>query len=190
MPARAVLAASTALSLALLLTGCSSGSTPQASAGGSSAGCPITATDTWVKAAKSGMTAAFGTLENTGSADVTIVSAESRAAGRMEIHEVVDKDGAPVMRPKEGGLEVPAGGTAALKPGADHLMLMAIPAPIEAGDTVEITLNCDDGSTAEFSGIAKPFEGAAETYEPGGMSGSASSEAGMSGSASSAESGS
>ena len=30
----------------------------------------------------------------------------------MEIHEVVDKDGAMVMQPKEGGLVVPAGGTA------------------------------------------------------------------------------
>jgi copper(I)-binding protein len=152
-----------------LLTACASDadSDSDAAAGASASGCPITVADSWVKAAESGMTAAFGTLTNTGSADVTIVSAASDSAGRMEIHEVVDKDGAMVMQPKEGGLSIPAGESATLAPGQDHLMLMEIPAPIEPGDTVEITLTCADGDTAEYSGVAKEFEGAAEPYEPG-----------------------
>ena len=84
----------------------------------------------------------------------------------MEIHEVVDKDGAMVMQPKEGGLVVPAGGSAELKPGSDHLMLMKLPAPIEAGDEVEITVVCDTGGSVTWTSVAKPFEGGAESYVP------------------------
>lgn len=151
-----------------LLTACASDtdSDSDAAAGASASGCPITVADSWVKAAESGMTAAFGTLTNTGSADVTIVSAASDSAGRMEIHEVVDKDGTMVMQPLEGGLVIPAGGTATLAPGQDHLMLMGLSEPIEAGQTVEITMTCADGGTAAYSGVAKPFEGGEETYEP------------------------
>jgi copper(I)-binding protein len=88
----------------------------------------------------------------------------------MEIHEVVDQDGAMVMRPKAGGLVIPAGGSAMLAPGQDHLMLMRLPAPIAAGDEVSITLTCADGGTAAFTAVAKPFEGGAETYVPEGGS--------------------
>ncbi len=65
------------------------------------------------------------------------------------------------------GLLIPAGGTATLAPGQNHLMLMGLTEPIEAGQTVEITMTCADGGTAPYSGVAKPFEGGAEDYEPG-----------------------
>ena len=57
-------------------------------------------------------------------------------------------------------------------------MLMALPAPIEAGQEVQITLTCADGGTADYSGVAKPFEGGEEVYEPGmdAMDGSPSPE--------------
>ena len=97
------------------------------------------------------MTGAFGVFSNPSDADITITSVSSPSAGMMEIHEVVDKDGAMVMQPKEGGLVVPAGGTAELKPGSDHLMLMKLPAPIEAGDEVEITVVCDTGGSMTWT---------------------------------------
>jgi hypothetical protein len=105
-------------------------------------------------------------FSNPSDADITVVSASSPQAGTMEIHEVVDKDGAMVMQPKEGGLVVPAGGSATLKPGSDHLMLMKLPAPIEAGDEVEITVVCDSGGDLTWTSVAKPFEGGAEPYVP------------------------
>jgi periplasmic copper chaperone A len=128
--------------------------------------CALTMADPWVKAQDTGMTSAFGVFSNPGDADVTITSASSPSAGMMEIHEVVDKDGAMVMQPKEGGLVVPAGGSATLKPGSDHLMMMKLPAPIEAGDEVKITVVCDTGGSVTWSSVAKPFEGGAETYVP------------------------
>ena len=136
-------------------------------AGGEAVACPITVADPWVKATDTEMTGAFGVLTNTGDTEMTIVSASSPSAGKMEIHEVVDKDGEMVMQQIDGGLVIPAGGTAELAPGQNHLMLMMLPAPIEAGETVEITMTCADGGTAPYSGVAKPFDGGEESYEPG-----------------------
>lgn len=128
--------------------------------------CPLTVTDPWVKATDTEMTGAFGIIENSGAVDVTVVSAASPRAGMTEIHEVVDKDGEVVMQPKDGGLVVPAGGSAELKPGGDHVMLMKLEGPIEAGDEVEITATCADGGSVTWTSVAKPFEGGAETYVP------------------------
>ncbi len=147
------------------LTACSSDDTAGGTASPATE-CALTVTDPWVKAQDEDMTAAFGVIENATDADITITSASSPSAGKMEVHEVVDQDGAMVMRPKEGGLVVPAGGSAELKPGADHLMMMDLPAPIEAGDDVEITAVCDSGGSVTWTSVAKPFEGGAEPYVP------------------------
>ena len=168
-----------------LLAACASDTTAtDATSTASAALCPITVADPWVKAAESGMTAAFGTMTNSGSTEAVIVSATSEAAARMEVHEVVNKDGQMVMQQKQGGLVIPAGGSATLAPGQDHLMLMELPAPIEAGDEVEITVTCGDGGTVTWTSVAKPFEGGAETYVPG----EGSMEGSMAPSASPAES--
>jgi hypothetical protein len=152
-----------------LVTACASDDAPADAASSAPAGasaCALTMTDPWVKAQDADMTGAFGMFSNPSDADITITGASSPSAGKVEIHEVVDKDGAMVMRPKEGGLVVPAGGSAELKPGGDHLMLMTLPAPIEAGDEVPITVVCESGGTVTWTGVAKPFEGGAESYVP------------------------
>lgn len=128
--------------------------------------CALTMADPWVKAQDTDMTGAFGVFSNPSDTDVIITAASSPSAGMIEIHEVVDQDGAMVMQPKEGGLVVPAGGSAELKPGSDHLMLMKLTAPIKAGDEVEITVTCDTGGSLTWSSVAKPFEGGTEPYVP------------------------
>jgi copper(I)-binding protein len=149
------------------LSACSSDETASDTASPTeSAACALTVMDPWVKATDMEMTGAFGMVENPTDADITVVSASSPSAGMMEIHEVVDQDGSMVMQQKEGGLVVPANGSATLQPGSDHLMLMQLPAPIEAGDEVEITAVCDTGSTVTWTSVAKPFEGGAEPYVP------------------------
>lgn len=161
------------------LSACASSTTStsaESPSASTSTACPITISDTWAKAAETGMTAAFGILANPSDTDVTVTAASSPAAARMELHEVVTKDGAMVMQPKEGGFTVPAGGTLTLEPGGFHLMLMDIPAAIEPGADVAITLTCSTGGTVEFTAQAKTFDGAAENYvgSTDGMSMSAS----------------
>lgn len=134
----------------------------------SSSDAPYTITDTWVKSADSGMTAAFGLLTNTTDDPVTIVSATSPVASKVELHEVVMGDGgAMVMQPKPGGFEIGPHETLTLEPGGFHIMLMGVKQPIVAGDDVEITLTMDDGSTLTFHAIAKDFAGANENYTGG-----------------------
>jgi copper(I)-binding protein len=150
----------------LSLAGCANDATPAATPAVSAPTSAFTVKDPWVKAAKAGtMTAAFGTLVNNTGADVTVVSASSPASP-MELHEMAMKDGAMVMRPKEGGFVITAHGTHELSPGGDHLMLMKPVAEIAAGDEVTFTLALADGGTVPFTAVAKPFAGAGESYAP------------------------
>ncbi|MEV0898451.1 copper chaperone PCu(A)C [Actinoplanes sp. NPDC049802] len=160
----------TALALVALtlttLAGC--GASTEATPAGppSSAAAVLTVRDPWVKAADTGMTAAFATLVNNTGADVTIESAASPASP-VELHTMAMKDGAMVMRPKEGGFVVKAGATHELKPGGDHLMLMQPTGAIKPGDQVQFTLTLAGGGTVGFTAVAKPFAGAQESYAPG-----------------------
>lgn len=130
----------------------------------------LTMTDPWVKSAKKGMTAAFGTLVNNGDSDLTIVSAEATdITGAMELHETVEnEDGSMAMQPKEGGFVIPAGGEHELSPGGDHLMIMDLLKPVKPGETVTITLTFDDDSTTDIEATVKAFTGADEKYQNDG----------------------
>lgn len=160
------------LSVGLLaFAGCASmsssaGSTPSASATTTDAGAAVTVSDAWVKAADSGMSAAFGTLRNDSSAPITLVSATSPASSMLQLHETVsDASGAMVMKEKDGGFVIPAGGELVLQPGGNHIMLMDLTAPLKAGEEARFTLTFSDGSTAAFSAPVKDYSGANETYQ-------------------------
>lgn len=151
--------------LALMGSGCTSPSghhhEPQAST--------VTLTNQWASAAETGMAAVFGTVTNTGHHDAHLVSGTSPLAGRVEVHEVVpDASGAKTMQPKDGGLTVAPGSTRELIPGGDHLMLMELKEPLEAGAEVALTLVFDDGSTLPVTAQVRDFAGANEEYAPGG----------------------
>lgn len=167
MTVRTLLRATTAAlaaSAALALTGCAAAGAPAVPAA-SHAAASVTVSDAWAKAADKGMTGAFGTIANNGSADITLVSATAAAAGRTELHETITTAGGQqAMRAKEGGFTIPAGGTLTLAPGASHIMLMDVSAPLRAGDDVTLTLTFSDHSTVGFTARVKDFTGANETY--------------------------
>jgi copper(I)-binding protein len=164
--------------LVLALSACGSpaedaGTAPTAapSAVGAVTATELEVDDAWVTSAETGMAAAFGTIRNDSAEDITIVSAASPASPMMELHETVADDaGEMVMRPRDGGFTVPAGGSMELAPGADHLMLMGLTSPLVAGDDIEVTLTLADGSAYDFRAPVKDFSGANGTYEgDGGM---------------------
>lgn len=152
---------------ALGLAGCASTDTGTTAATEADS---VTITDAWVKAADSGMSAAFGELANTGDSDAAIVSITSDASSMMELHEVVDDgSGSMVMQQKDGGFVIPAGGSLTLEPGGFHFMLMDLTAPLVAGDEATFTVTFEDGSTMDFTAPVKDFTGADENYNGGGM---------------------
>ncbi|MFC7329090.1 copper chaperone PCu(A)C [Marinactinospora rubrisoli] len=127
-------------------------------------------TDAWIKAVpeEEGMTGAFGVLGNSADEDIIVVAATASVAGMVELHEVVTSDdGNSVMREKDGGFAVPAGGTHVLEPGADHIMLMDLGEDLDPGSEVRIELEFSDGSTSSFTAPVKDYEGANESYDDG-----------------------
>ena len=151
----------------LALTGCAPESAPKESVS-RPAGDVVTIEDAWVKSAESGMSAAFGTLVNSGEDDVTVVSVASDASSMLELHETVENEaGEMVMREIDGGFIIPAGGKLALEPGANHIMMMDLTGPLTAGSDVTFTLTFSDDSTYEFSAPVKDYSGANENYEGG-----------------------
>ena len=147
------------------LTGC--GTTADAT-DAAPVGESVTLADGWVKAADSGMSAAFGRLTNEGAEDATVISATTAASTELELHETVaNETGEMVMREVDGGFVVPAGGSRDLAPGGDHIMLMDLVEPLQAGDEVTFTLTFADGSTSEFTAPVKDYSGANENYVGG-----------------------
>jgi periplasmic copper chaperone A len=125
----------------------------------------ITVADGWVKAADSGMSAAFGDIKNSSDEPITITKASTPASSMVQLHETVTgSDGQTKMQEKEGGFVIPAKGSFKLQPGGNHIMFMDITEPIKAGDTIEITLTFKDGSTKTIKVAAKDFTGANESY--------------------------
>jgi periplasmic copper chaperone A len=95
------------------------------------------------------------------------VAGSSPAAGRVEVHEVAaDGTGGKSMRPKAGGVSIPAGGTHDLVPGGDHLMLMDLVEPLRPGADVTLTVEFEDGSTLPVTAQVRDFAGAGEEYHP------------------------
>lgn len=131
-----------------------SGSTPEVATG------VISVVDPWVRATigpmateefdaepmmMSGLTsAAYMMLENHSDQADRLISAVSDAAVVVEIHESSMENDVMQMRPVEG-VEIPANGTAELKPGGLHIMMMDVQRNLEPGDVVTLTLTFESG---------------------------------------------
>ncbi|MFW6034284.1 MAG: copper chaperone PCu(A)C [bacterium] len=153
---------------ALVLASCGSDdATSDTAQAMTESGSLLAVEEAWVQAADGGMTAGFGVLVNTADEDVRVVAAESSASATVELHEVAAVDGEQTMREIDGGFPVPAGSEHVLEPGGDHLMLMDLTAPVQPGDSVDVVLTLEDGTTVEFTAQAKDFSGADEEYVPG-----------------------
>ncbi len=89
------------------------------------------------KMAKTG--AAFMTIKNSGTAADRFVSASSPISRTAGLHETTITDTIMQMKPVDA-IEVPAGGTAMLKPGGYHIMFMGLKSQLKAGSTFPLTL--------------------------------------------------
>lgn len=79
-------------------------------------------------------------LTLTAGADDRLLSAASPVAGRVQIHESRIESNMMMMRELKDGLPLPAGQTVELKPGSNHIMLLAVAEPLRTGDAVPLTL--------------------------------------------------
>lgn len=85
--------------------------------------------------------AAFMVLVNRGEAEDRLLSVASDASERVELHTTTsDANGVMRMTKVEDGIAVPAGGSAELGRGGDHVMFMGLRRPFLEGETVSVTL--------------------------------------------------
>lgn len=94
---------------------------------------------------------AYMTLRNEGEEADTLLSVASPTAKKAEIHTMEVVDDVMTMRPVDGGLEIPAGGTVTLEPGGLHLMFMRVDEPFAEGGEVPITLTFEKAGEVEVS---------------------------------------
>lgn len=121
----------------------------------------------WARATPPGAKVGGGyvTIENAGGTADRLVSATTEIAGRTEIHEMAVKDGVMTMRPMNDGVEIPAHGKVALKPGGYHLMLMDLKQPLKAGESFSGTLTFEKAGTVKVTFSVEPIG----TTTPGEM---------------------
>ncbi|MGY8963341.1 MAG: copper chaperone PCu(A)C [Rhodospirillales bacterium] len=96
----------------------------------------------WLRASigQSSVTAGYFTMQNISDQDDRLLSIQTFAAAKVEIHMTrIGEGGIMRMRPM-GGLTILAGESASFLAGRDHIMLTGLTAPIKAGNSIELTL--------------------------------------------------
>jgi copper(I)-binding protein len=113
----------------------------QSSVPGPQAPLPLRVTGAWARPSmpERPMSAAYGVIENPGTAAVVLTGVRCNATPNAQIHESFEENGMMRMRhiPE---LTVPAGGRVELRPGGHHIMLMMLPSPLAAGGRVTCEL--------------------------------------------------
>ena len=82
----------------------------------------------------------YVTLVNDGNKSDRLIAVHSEISEFAEIHETKIIDDRMMMRPVEGGLEIPANGQLELKPAGAHIMLIGLRQPLRGGDRFEVLL--------------------------------------------------
>ncbi|WP_394246351.1 copper chaperone PCu(A)C [Vibrio profundi] len=88
--------------------------------------------------------AVFTTLMNHSDKDRTLVAAETSAAGKVELHDVI-KEGDVMKMRQVKEITIPAHSNVELKPGSLHIMLFDLEKRLEEGETIEMTLSFANG---------------------------------------------
>ncbi|QIR07446.1 copper chaperone PCu(A)C [Salinivibrio costicola] len=88
--------------------------------------------------------AAFMVLDNQSDVLKRVVSAQTPAAKRVELHEHAMADGMMKMR-QIPQILVPSGEQVVLQPGGLHVMLFDLVKPLKVGEQISLTLTTADG---------------------------------------------
>jgi hypothetical protein len=101
------------------------------------------------------ITAAYMTIENHTGAAISLKSASTEAAQTVELHKMELVAGMMKMHRVET-IDIPAGGTAELKPGGYHLMVIGLKKELKEGDKVTITLEFSNNLRKTITIPVKP----------------------------------
>ena len=116
---------------ALLLSSCGQSGSPN-----------LQVANAWARETVAGQTstAAYLTINNNGTANDRLVSVSATEPAKASIHATENSGGVSHMREMSSGLAVPAGSTIEFKPGATHVMITELQAPLRRGESLELRL--------------------------------------------------
>jgi periplasmic copper chaperone A len=120
----------------------------------------LTVSDGWVRmpAVKGQPGAAYFTVTGGPEADrLVLVTAD--LAIRSEIHESMKSGGMMQMKPIEGGVAIPAGGSVVFKPGGLHVMLFDIRPDLAPPGPMSLSLRFASGTTLTIDAKVKSASG-------------------------------
>ena len=128
------------LAALLLLASCSKSGTPD-----------LQISDAWARETVPGQTAtaAYMTIHNRGTGDDRLISVEVAAPAKAMLHASESSDGVSRMREMGGGLDLPAGAAAQLKPGGTHVMITGLGAPLRARDVMKLRLRFEKSGPSD-----------------------------------------
>ena len=119
--------------------------------------------DLWVRGSVPGQTNGAGYMQINNPTGVSdrLLSAQSDASNRLELHTVITENGVAKMR-QVPGIDVPAKGSAKLAPGGFHLMFLQLTGPFKQGDSVPVVLKFEKAGEVRVNFTVKP-----STFNPG-----------------------
>jgi len=126
-----------------------------AAASHAQAPAPAAVDGAWARSTVAGQDTSGAYMTLTAREPLTLVGAQSPAAGMVDLHEMKMEGEVMKMRAADT-LPLAAGQPLRLAPGGYHFMLMDAKHPIKPGDTVHITLHFADGETLQATWPVKP----------------------------------
>jgi periplasmic copper chaperone A len=140
----------------------------------------ITVEQPWARATPGGAKtgAVYMTLDNKSSTADRLTGASSDVADKLKIHEMKVENGVMKMREIADGLPIPAGGSAVLKPGSYHVMLIGLKKPLSVGENLPLTLTFEKAGNIS---VTVPVQATGATQEKGGMNNMGGMQHGKSG---------
>lgn len=100
---------------------------------------PVSVDGAWARASVQGQMATGAFMKLTAREPLRLVGASTPAAGVTEIHEMKMENDVMKMR-AVAGVDLVPGKAFELRPGAHHVMLMDLKAPLAKGSTIPLTL--------------------------------------------------
>lgn len=90
------------------------------------------------------------TIKNDGASDDKLISIESSAAGRSELHEMAMSGEVMKMRKIKDGIVIPAGQTLNLEDSGHHFMFYNVKKPFADGDKIPVALTFEKAGKVEI----------------------------------------
>lgn len=160
------------LAVGLLLTGCAQGADATSAVENQqikeTQADALVASETWAKAAESGMSAAFGVLHNDSDQPLALHQVSNALGDEIQIHEMRGSGHDMSMAQLDGDLVIEPGQDLVLAPGGNHFMFMDLKRPLLGAQSVRLQLEFADGSSAEVDFPIRNFDGAKESYDEHG----------------------